>query len=165
MSARGTREDVKESAAALASLVAEREARNTQMSELLQRAAKLNRDEVKIRQLEEQVAIAKSNFSQYQELHEQTRIEEALLSSKFTNVRIVQDPSFVPKPVSPKRKIIAAAGLAAGLTGAFLVAAFFEFFFSNAGTNRPSTTSQSSASSNDEPPADSVAVASQGSFI
>jgi len=163
MSARGTRDDLKVSEASLASLVAEREALGNSMEELRQRAAKLNRDEVKIRQLEEQVALAKNNFAQYQELHEQTRIEDALLSNKFTNVRVVQEPSFIPKPVGPKRRIIAAAGLFAGLTGAILVSMLFEFFLGNSTSRRPP--SQQDASLVSESSAAEVAMPSQGSFI
>lgn len=163
MNARGVREDMKESEAALASLTAERETLNTQLKDLLQRAKKLNRDEVAIRQLEQEVDVAKTNFAQYRELYEQTRIEEALLSNKFTNVRIVQRPSFVPKPVSPKRRIIAAGGIFVGLTGAILVSIFFEMFFSNS-ANRP-TTPTSQQANDDIGPASDVAIASQGSLV
>ena len=58
-----------------------------------------------------------------------SRIEEALHSSQFTNVRVVQPPSFVPKPISPNRKLIAAAGLVAATTGAILTVFFFELFW------------------------------------
>jgi uncharacterized protein involved in exopolysaccharide biosynthesis len=112
----------------LSALTAEKEALDSQTRELLKRSAKLNRDEVTIGQLEQEVSLAATNFSQYEELLEQTRIEEALRNNRFTNVRVVQEPSFVPKSVSPKKKLIAAAGLVAGTTGAVLVALFFELF-------------------------------------
>ena len=163
LNARGTREDLKESLSGLASLTGERDALATQMDELLERGAKLNRDEVVIRQLEEQVSIAKENFSQYQELHEQTRIEEALLSSKFTNVRVVQPPSFVPKPTGPKKKIIAAAGVFAGIAGAFLISLLFELFLSK--PTNPSTPSRQRDTDPDPTSPPDVPMASQGSLI
>ena len=163
MNARGTREDLQESQANLASLVGERESLKKAKKDLLQRAAKLNRDEVKIRQLEEQVALAKNNYSQYQELHEQTRIEDALLSSKFTNVRVVQEPSYMPKPVGPKKSVIGAAGLFAGLTGAVLISVLFEFFIGKSSRRRPP--SQQSTNPGSESSAMDVAMTSQGSFI
>lgn len=160
MNARGTREDLQIATASLASLTAERDTLKTQIGELLERGAKLNRDEVTIRQLEEQVSVAKTNFAQYQELYEQTRIEEALLSNKFTNVRIVQDPSFVPKQVSPKRSIIAAVGLFAGITGAILLPALLEIFL----RNNPFRPTSSGRRVIESEPAD-VSIASQGSLI
>ena len=123
------RDEVLETGATLASMEAESNALVTQMDELQGSSTKLNIDEVKIRQLEQEVAVAETNYAQYRELHEQTRIEAALLSGKFTNVKIIQDPSFVPKAVSPKRRIIAIAGLFVGFSGAFLVAIFSEIFF------------------------------------
>lgn len=73
--------------------------------------------------------MASNKFAQYQELYEQSRIEEALHNNRFTNIRVVQEPSFVPKAVSPKKTLIAAAGLVAATTGAVLVALFLELFF------------------------------------
>lgn len=163
MNARGVRDDLKAATSEMASLTAELEALKMQEKSLLGRAGKLNRDEVLIRQLEQEVSAAKSNFAQYQELHEQTRIEEALRASKFTNVRIVQEPSFVPKPVSPKRKVIAIAGLFVGVAGAILISLLFELFLSNR-SNR-STTRQTT--DDNEVPATPLdgAMASQGSLI
>ena len=40
----------------------------------------------------------------------------------------MQQPSFVPKAVSPKKTLIAAAGLVAGTSGAVLIAVFLELF-------------------------------------
>ena len=130
MNVRGVREDLKEATTNLASLTAEREILANQMKEMLERAAKLNHDEMTISQLEQQVDIARTNLAQYQELLEQTRIEEALLSGNFTNVRVVQPPSYIPKPVSPKRKIIALAGVFVGVAGAVLISLIFEFLLS-----------------------------------
>ena len=66
------------------------------------------------------------SYSQYLELYEQSRIDEALHSSRFTNVRIVQQPSFVPKAVSPKKSLIGALGLVAATTGAVMIAVLLE---------------------------------------
>ena len=118
-----------ETKANLSAMLAEKQALENQLSQLLERAAKLNRDEVTIGQLGQEVQLAATNFNQYQELYEQTRIEEALHSNRFTNVRVVQESSFVPKPISPKKTIIGAAGLVAGTTGAVILALLLELFF------------------------------------
>ena len=118
-----------ETKANLSAMLAEKQALENQLSQLLERAAKLNRDEVTIGQLGQEVQLAATNFNQYQELYEQTRIEEALHSNRFTNVRVVQESSFVPKPISPKKTIIGAAGLVAGTTGAVILALLLELYF------------------------------------
>ncbi len=113
----------------LSAMAAQKEALTSQLEELLDKAAKLNRDEVMIGQLQKAVELSAGNYAQYQELYEQSRIEEALNSSRFTNVRVVQPPSYVPKPISPNRKLIAVAGLVAATSGAILTALFFELFW------------------------------------
>lgn len=113
----------------LAAMAAQKKSYQSQLDELLEKSAKLNRDEVAIGQLEKAVELQGANFSQYQELYEQTRIEAALNSSRFTNVRVIQEPSFVPKAVSPKKSLIGVAGLVAGTTGAVLIALFLELFW------------------------------------
>ena len=162
MNVRGVREDLKEATTNLASLTAEREILANQMKEMLERAAKLNHDEMTISQLEQQVDIARTNLAQYQELLEQTRIEEALLSGNFTNVRVVQPPSYIPKPVSPKRKIIALAGVFVGVAGATLISLIFEFLLGKPPIRQNSGTQP--VNENNGTPAD-VSMASQGSLI
>lgn len=115
-----------EAKADLAALVARKVTLETQLDQLLDKAAKLNQSEVVIGQLEKLVEVHATNYSEYQELYEQTRIEKALHSSRFTNVHVVQKPSFVPKPVGPKKTLIAAAGLVAATTGAILIAVLLE---------------------------------------
>ena len=117
----------------LSAMAAEKKTLEGQLGELLDKAAKLNRDEVTIGQLTKAAELQKESFTQYKKLYEQTRIEEALDNSRFTNVRVVQEPSFVPKAVSPKKSLIAAAGLVAATTGAILIALFLELFW----TGRP----------------------------
>lgn len=123
---RSIRDEYFETTASLSAMVAEKRALESQVQQLLERAAKLNRDEVMIQQLEQEVQLASSNFAQYQELYEQTRIEEALHSSRFTNVRVVQEPTFVPKQVSPKKTIIGLLGLMAGSAGGVVLAVLLE---------------------------------------
>ena len=129
LNVRSLRDQLTEAGADLASLEAESKEVRGQLAQLKAKAVQLNRDEVKIRQLEQEVAVAASNYTQYRELHEQTRIEAELLSNKFSNVKVIQDPSFIPKSVGPKKKLIAVAGLVAGFSSAFLVAILYEIFY------------------------------------
>ena len=114
--------------AEISAALAQKQAIESALEAMLDKAAKLNRAEVTIGGLEQEVQIAATNFAQYQELHEQTRIDEALSNDRFTNIRIVQEPSFVPKPVSPKNSLLLTAGLVAGTSGAVLIAVFLEIF-------------------------------------
>lgn len=142
-----TRELLVSAKTSLASMDAEYETLKLQRNELLEKTAVLNRNEVKIRQMKQEVNVAEVNYAQYRELHEQTRIEEAMFSSKITNVKIVQQPSFIPKAVSPKKRLIAAAGLMAGLAGAFMIAMVSEFYLKRRRDDTPSPTSEGSISS------------------
>ena len=148
LNVRELREEMLTAESQLASMQAESNAIKIQLQELKAQAEQLNRDEVEIRQLEQEVAVAAANSAQYGELHEQTRIEAALLSRKFTNVKIAQEPSFVPKAVSPKKKILAAAGLVAGFSGAFLVALLSEIFFGGRPPSTPAGRSRRSGNPN-----------------
>ena len=118
--------DYVEAKADLAALLAQKATLESQLKELLDKAAKLNQSEVLIGQLQTTVEKQSDSYSQYLELYEQSRIDEALHSSRFTNVRIVQQPSFVPKAISPKKSIIAALGLVAATTGAVMIAVLLD---------------------------------------
>lgn len=145
----------------LSALEAEKSAIDSALEGMLQRAAKLNRDEVTIGALEQEVELAANNFAQYQELYEQTRIEEALHNKKFTNVRIVQEPSFIPKPISPKKTIIGLAGIVAGSTGAVLLALMLELFFT---PSRPEEEGGQQVSEPDYPDNDEFSLTKSGVF-
>ena len=112
----------------VSAMSAQKESVESSLKEMLQRAAKLNRDEVTIGALEMEVQLAAADVAKYKELLEQTRIEDALHNNKFTNVQVVQDPTYDPKPISPKKSVIGLAGLVAGTTGAVLIAVFLELF-------------------------------------
>ena len=118
--------DYVEAKADLSALLAQKATLESQLDELLDKAAKLNQSEVLIGQLQTAVEKQSDSYSQYLELYEQSRIDEALHSSRFTNVRIVQQPSFVPKAVSPKKSLIGALGLVAATTGAVMIAVLLE---------------------------------------
>ena len=123
------RDQYLETKANFSAMIAEKQTLEKQVKQLLERAATLNRDEVMIQELGQEVQLAATNFAQYQEAYEQTRIEEALHSSRFTNVRVVQEPTFVPKQVSPKKTIIGLLGLMAGGTGGVMMALLLELLF------------------------------------
>jgi polysaccharide biosynthesis protein PslE len=73
---------------------------------LQQRLKSLNRQEVRIKDLERQVTIAEAKYRSYADHLEQARIGDALESDGIANINVVQPPSLVEKPVSPKPLIV-----------------------------------------------------------
>jgi len=137
VNARRIRADLLELQSTQASNTAERDKVESQIEELLQRAVELNTDEVAIRQLEQEVSIAESNYAQYRELHEQTRINQEIAAGNFSNVKVVQQPSFVPKQVKPKKRVLAVLGLFAATSGAILICLLFEFVLKDPDSEKP----------------------------
>ena len=93
-----------------------------QLAALQQRTHDLNENEVSIAELERQVAIAESSYRNYLDHSEQARIGAALEAGRFSNLSIVQPPSLVEKPISPKPTLILAAALLAALCGSLALA-------------------------------------------
>lgn len=78
----------------------------------------LNSNDSEITRLQQRVDVLKSSLKGYTEKLEQARIDQALATESISNVSVVQPASFSPKPVSPKKSLV----LAAGLVVAFLSA-------------------------------------------
>ena len=78
--------DYLEAKADLAALTAQKATLEAQLDELLEKAAKLNQSEVIIGQLQKAVESDSTNFSQYRELYEQSRIDEALHSLSLIHI-------------------------------------------------------------------------------
>jgi uncharacterized protein involved in exopolysaccharide biosynthesis len=110
-----------------ASLRAKSGALKEQYAELQQRTRTLNEHEVRIRELERQAAIAEVNYRSYAEHSEQARIGEALEANRISNINVVQPPSLVEKPVSPKPVSIVGLGFLAAVCGALGLAFWSEY--------------------------------------
>ena len=89
---------------------------------LQKRTRELNDHEVRIAQLGRQVDIAADAYRTYMEHMEQARIGQALADSQICNINVVQPPTFVEKPESPKPFLILVAGLMAAVFGSLTLA-------------------------------------------
>ena len=94
--------DLRRAEASAASLRAKTGTLNAQYAALQQRMRALNEHEVRISELSRQKAIAEVSYRTYVEHLEQARIGEALEASRISNVNVVQPPSLVEQPISPK---------------------------------------------------------------
>jgi uncharacterized protein involved in exopolysaccharide biosynthesis len=100
-----------------ASLRAKAGTLKTQLAQLQQRMRALNEHEVRISELERQATIAEANYRSYADHLEQARIGQALEANRISNVNVVQPPSLVEKPVSPKPSLVLGLGLLAAVCG------------------------------------------------
>ena len=97
------------------SRIASLEARSSSLLERQQRLVReleaLNRQEGRLSELSESVALLRGNHREYAEKLEQARIDEALGEQRISNVNVVQPPTFVTKPVSPRKRLIVLLGV------------------------------------------------------
>ncbi len=110
-----------------ASLRAKADALKEQLAALEQRTRELNGREVRIADLERQVTIAETSYRSYMEHLEEARIGDALEFNRISNVNVVQPPSLVRSPVSPKASLILGGGLLVALCGAVCLALGSEY--------------------------------------
>jgi uncharacterized protein involved in exopolysaccharide biosynthesis len=110
-----------------ASLRAKADTLNQQYANLQRRMHTLNEDEVRISELERQTAIVEANYRSYVEHLEQARIGQALEANRISNVNVVQPPSLVEKPVSPKPLMILGLSFLAAVGGALGLAFGLEY--------------------------------------
>ncbi len=84
-----------------------------QHQEVLGELKRLNSYELDILQLEREVAQAETSYHNYLERLEQARMHDELEGSRISNVQIVQDATYVSKPVAPKKGLILALAMIA----------------------------------------------------
>jgi uncharacterized protein involved in exopolysaccharide biosynthesis len=93
-----------------------------QQAELRDRLLNLNNQEILIADLERQSDMAEANYRTYASNLEQARIDQALEANRITNLNVVQPPSLIEKPASPKPAVVLAVALAAAVGGSVLLA-------------------------------------------
>lgn len=98
--------DLRREEALAASLLVKVAVLTDQYAIFQQRFGTLNQREVRINELERRVAIAETTYRKYADHLEQARIGDALEANRISNLNIVQPPSLVEKPVSPKPLVL-----------------------------------------------------------
>lgn len=79
----------------------------------------LNAQEVRLRELERALSLATQNLETYATKREESRMNLALDSEKISNVKVVQDATYVFKPKTPRFGRTAALGMILALTVGF----------------------------------------------
>lgn len=109
--------DVRRDLAMVASLRAKDERLKQQMVALHDRMRSLNDQELRIAELTRESTLAEENYKRYATHLEQARIVESLEAHRISSVNVVQAPSLVEKPVTPKRALILGLAFMAALSG------------------------------------------------
>ncbi|MFQ5730474.1 MAG: GumC family protein [Planctomycetaceae bacterium] len=98
-----------------------------QHAALLVELRTLNQHEGRLTRLQQDVARWQSAFKAYSEKYEQARIDWAMGEERISNVNVVQPPTYVTKPVAPKKRLIVFLGAVVAGIGAIGFACFLEF--------------------------------------
>lgn len=106
------REEVK-----LAALQAKSQTLNEQYAALRTRVRELNEGEIRLAELERNVDLATNTYRSYVEHREQARIAHELAASQISNLNVVQAPTFIEKPDSPRPFTVLGVGLAISVLG------------------------------------------------
>ena len=114
--------------AQLASDNAEAASLETQMADIRTRLTDMNDTQEHVNELVRKTELIEASYRQYVQNREQARIDEALESDRISNVNVVQPPTFVEKPVSPKMGLALACGLVLATLGALTLAFASEHF-------------------------------------
>ncbi len=111
-----------------ASLTARSQSLKTQYAGLLERLREVNGYEVKISELERDASIAEVNYRAYVDHLEEARIGDAIEASRICNVNVVQPPSFIEAPISPRPSFILGLGFLAVMAGVVAVPLAWEYY-------------------------------------
>ena len=89
-----------------------------QLTDLRADLRALNAREAEIVRLQQETDLLAAKYREYAERLEQARLDRELAAERITNVNVVQPPTFVLKPVSPKKPLVLVAAVALGCVGA-----------------------------------------------
>ena len=82
-----------------------------QRAELAEQSGRLNEQEIKIAELQREVDLLEVNVRANADRFEQARVDQVLKLERISNVSVVQAPSLIEKPVSPKKLLCLVLGL------------------------------------------------------
>ncbi len=88
-----------------------------QRQDLHARLDALVEQESRLEQLQREANVLETNYLSHREKLEEARVLDDLLDQRISSVNIVQPATFVERPVSPKKRVLAAVGLFVGLAG------------------------------------------------
>ncbi|MBN1851692.1 MAG: hypothetical protein JW829_03180 [Pirellulales bacterium] len=77
----------------------------------------LNEHEVQITRLEREIELKQASYRTYATNLEQSVIDQAMETERISNISVIQSASYEPQPIRPRRALLLAFGLLAGLFG------------------------------------------------
>jgi len=108
-------------------LTAKKETQESQLADYQRKLEMLNRIEVELNQLQQQVDVHRQNYRLYLTKFEESRISDAMDTEKITNVTQIQ-PAQVPlRPVKPRVLLNLVLGIFLGAFGGLGLAFFVEY--------------------------------------
>ena len=99
-----------------------------ELGRIQQKVERLNDNDVLITELEKDVEVEKRNYLSHLEKLEETRIDRALDNDRISNVNVIQPASLEMKPASPRKGLVAAAGIAFASLGSIVIVVLGEQF-------------------------------------
>ncbi len=96
-------------------------AAKSQRSDVYAKLRELNEQELRITDLERQVALLTDEHRKAEESRELAHTNEELARNQISNINLAQSPSFNAKPVSPNLALNAVMSIAVALGGALLI--------------------------------------------
>jgi uncharacterized protein involved in exopolysaccharide biosynthesis len=89
--------------------------------------AELNNTEVKMVNLQRELSLLDAKYRKYTENLEQSRIDQALMKNKMTNISVIQEATASQKPVKPLKSLYIGLGFLLGILGGIFLAFFSEY--------------------------------------
>jgi uncharacterized protein involved in exopolysaccharide biosynthesis len=114
--------DVSRGQVELTALEARRAALTTTRSAYLSELTAMEKDSIKLQQLQQAEKEALDNYDLYTRKMDEARMADWLDRAKFTNVAMVETPTASPIPVSPKLGVNLAVGVVLGFLLAIMIA-------------------------------------------
>jgi uncharacterized protein involved in exopolysaccharide biosynthesis len=110
----------------LASLRTKAETQRAQLDQQHSELKALNANQLRIHQLERDIALQESHYRRYAESLEQAQIDRALEAERISNISLVQPAMGDPNPVGPRLSVVFGVGALVALLGCFGVATLAE---------------------------------------
>jgi uncharacterized protein involved in exopolysaccharide biosynthesis len=98
-----------------------------QLADAQRELRELNDTEVRMVNLQRELALQEAKYKKYSENLEQARIDQALEMNKISNISVVQPATASSKPVKPNKAITLGLGLILGLLGGIGLAFFSDY--------------------------------------
>lgn len=120
-------ENIFNNEAELSALQAKKEIQKTQLDNLRDRLEKLNKIEVELNLLNNEVGLVRQEYQLYKSKFEESRISDEMDSMKIVNVSLIQPARPPLKPVSPKKLLNLVLAVVLGGIGGLIVIFLVEY--------------------------------------